>query len=106
MDAFEKAKPILLEPMMELEIHVPSRFTGDITSNLSNQRARMTGMDAIADDQVIHASMPLKEARGYQSQLRSITAGEGSFSMRFSHFDPLPGNLQAEVVNAHKKDHD
>jgi elongation factor G len=106
MDAFEKGKPILLEPMMELEIHVPSRFTGDITSNLSNQRARMTGMDAIGDDQVIHASMPLKEARGYQSQLRSITAGEGSFSMHFSHFDPLPGNLQAEVVNAHKKEHD
>ncbi len=99
MDGFEKAKPILLEPMMNVEIHVPSRFTGDITSNLSNQRARMTGMDAEGDDQIIHCTMPLKEARGYQAQLRSITAGEGSFSMTFSHFDPVPSNLAQEIIS-------
>ena len=103
LDAFDKARPILLEPMMNLDIHVPSRFTGDISSNLANQRARMTGMDAQGDDQIIRCTMPLKEARGYQSQLRSITAGEGSFNMVFSHFDPVPGNIQQDIVAQRKK---
>ena len=88
---------------MNLDIHVPSRFTGDISSNLANQRARMTGMDAQGDDQIIRCTMPLKEARGYQSQLRSITAGEGSFNMVFSHFDPVPGNIQQDIVAQRKK---
>ena len=66
-DAFEKAKPMILEPMMNLEIRVHARFTGDITSNLANQRARMSGMDAEGDDQIIRCVMPLKEARGYQT---------------------------------------
>ncbi|MFQ5504187.1 MAG: elongation factor G [Planctomycetota bacterium] len=102
-DAFGKARPILLEPMMKLEIHVPSRFTGDITSNLSSLRARMTGMDSAGDEQIIRATMPLKEAREYQTQLRSITAGEGIFTMSYSHYDPVPANIQAEIVAARKK---
>jgi len=101
-DAFQKAKPILLEPVMNLVIHVPSRFVGDITSNLSSLRARMTGMDSEGDDQIIRAVMPLKEAREYQTQLRSITAGEGTFTMAYSHYDPLPGNLQADIIAASK----
>jgi elongation factor G len=103
-DAFEKAKPVLLEPVMNLEVHVPSRFTGDITSNLSTHRARMSGMDQEGDDQIIHCTMPLKEARSYQSQLRSITAGEGTFTMQFSHYEPLPANLQQEIVAQRKRD--
>ncbi|MAE76430.1 MAG: elongation factor G [Planctomycetes bacterium] len=103
LDAFEKAKPILLEPVMKLAIRVPSRFTGDITSNLANQRGRMTGMDADGDDQIINCVMPLKESRAYQTQLRSITAGEGSFTMEFSHYDPVPPNLQQEIRAAAKK---
>ncbi len=105
-DAFEKAKPIILEPVMNLEIHVPSRFTGDITSNLANQRARMTGMSAEGDDQIIKCLMPLKEARGYQTQLRSITSGEGSFTMEFSHYEPVPANLAQEIIAQAKKDKD
>jgi elongation factor G len=98
LDAFEKARPILLEPVMKLEVRVPSRFTGDITSNLVNQRARMTGLDTDGDDQIIHCIMPLKESRSYQSQLRSITAGEGSFTMAFSHYDTVPANLQHDIM--------
>ncbi len=104
LDAFEKSKPIILEPMMKLEIRVPSRFVGDISSSLSSHRARMTGMDADGDDQIVHCTMPLKEARGYQTQLRSITAGEGSFTMEYSHYDPVPPNIQQEIVAARARD--
>ncbi len=104
IDAFEKAKPIILEPVMNLEIHVPPRFTGDITSNLTNQRARMTGMETQGDVQVIRCVMPLKEARNYQTQLRSITAGEGSFTMEFSHYEPVPPNIQQEIIAKAKKE--
>ncbi|MCA8971013.1 MAG: elongation factor G [Planctomycetes bacterium] len=106
LDAFEKSKPIILEPMMKLAIRVPSRFVGDISSNLSSQRARMTGMDAEGDDQIVNCIMPMKEARGYQTQLRSITAGEGSFTMEYSHYDPVPANIQQEIMaaKAHEKE--
>jgi elongation factor G len=61
-------------------------------------------MDQEGDDQIIHCTMPLKEARSYQSQLRSITAGEGTFTMQFSHYEPLPANLQQEIVAQRKRD--
>lgn len=104
LDAFEKSKPIILEPMMEVAIRVPSRFVGDITSNLASQRARMTGMDSESGDQIVNCVMPLKEARGYQTQLRSITAGEGSFTMQYSHYDPVPPNIQQEIIAAKQKE--
>lgn len=100
LDAFEKSKPILLEPVMKLAIRVHSRFVGDISSTLASHRARMTGMDAEGDDQIVNCTMPLKEARGYQTQLRSITAGEGSFTMEYSHYDPVPPNIQQEIMAA------
>lgn len=103
VDAFSKARPILLEPIMEVEIHVPERFTGDVTSNLATLRGRMSGMEMQNGIQVINAQVPLKEMLEYSTQLRSITAGEGSFSMRESHFEPVPPNIQQEIVNAHKK---
>ncbi len=106
LDGFEKSKPILLEPVMQLAICVHARFTGDITGGLAHHRARMTGMDAEGDDQIINCVMPLKEARGYQTHLRSITAGEGSFTMRFSHYEPVPANIQQEIVAAAKKKED
>ncbi|MHC5066678.1 MAG: translation factor GTPase family protein, partial [Planctomycetota bacterium] len=103
LDAFEKAKPILLEPVMEVEIQVPDRFTGDVTSNLATQRGRMTGMEAMDGIQYIKATVPMKEMQEYSTQLRSITAGEGTFTMGHGHFDPVPPNLQQEIVSAHKK---
>ncbi len=103
-EAFEKAKPVLLEPIMNLTIEVPTRFTGDITANLNTKRGRLTGMDAHGDIQVIQAQVPLKEALDYSAQLRSITAGEGSFTMEFSHYEPVPGNVQQEIVAAYLKE--
>ncbi len=102
-DAFAKARPILLEPIMDVEIHVPERFTGDVTSNLATHRGRMTGMEMEAGIQVIKAQVPLKEMQEYSTQLRSITSGEGTFAMRPSHDEPVPPNVQQEIVAAHER---
>jgi len=104
-DAFAKARPILLEPYMDVEIHVPERFTGDVAGNLSSSRGRMSGMEMHDGDQVIKAQVPLKEMQDYATHLRSITAGEGSFSMRPSHYEMVPPNVQQEIVAAYKRDH-
>jgi elongation factor G len=97
-DAVQKARPVLLEPIVNLEIEIPSRFMGDITSDLNTRRARITGMDTAGDSQVIKAQVPLAEMQTYSTQLRSITAGEGSFSMDFSHYDVVPGNVAQTVI--------
>ncbi|MEZ5963396.1 MAG: elongation factor G [Planctomycetota bacterium] len=104
-DAFAKARPILLEPYMDVEIHVPERFTGDVAGNLSSSRGRMSGMEMHEGDQVIKAQVPLKEMQDYATHLRSITAGEGSFSMRASHYEMVPPNVQQEIVAAYERDH-
>lgn len=103
LDAFQKAKPILLEPVMDVEIHVPERFTGDVAGNLSSVRGRLGGMEIVDGIQVIKASVPLKEMQDYSTQLRSITAGEGTFSMKHAAYEQVPSNLQQEIVAAHKK---
>ena len=102
LDGFEKAKPVLLEPIMNVVILVPDRFTGDVAGNLSSQRGRMSGMEIDNGIQHISAQVPLKEMQDYSTQLRSITAGEGTFRMEMSHYEPVPGNLQAEIVKAYK----
>lgn len=103
LDGFNKAKPILLEPIMDVEIQVPERFTGDVAGNLSSMRGRMQGMEIVEGIQVIKAQVPLKEMQDYSTQLRSVTAGEGTFTMSLSHYEPVPGNVQAEIIKAHKK---
>ncbi|MFO1051393.1 MAG: elongation factor G [Planctomycetota bacterium] len=102
-EAFEKAKPILLEPIMNVVIRIPERFTGDVASNLATLRGRMTGMEMTGGLQTILAQVPLKEMQDYTTQLRSITAGEGGFSMSAAHFEPVPPNVQHEIVAAHKR---
>ena len=102
-EAFAKAKPILLEPVMEVEIEVPDRFTGEVTSNLATQRGRMLGMEIKEGVQVIKAHVPMKEMQEYSTQLRSMTAGEGSFTMKPSHLDPVPPNLAQDLISAYKK---
>jgi len=98
LDAFNRAKPILLEPVMDVEIHVPERFTGDVAGNLSSLRGRMSGMEMVDGIQVIKAQVPLVEMQDYSAQLRSITAGEGTFSMTPATYEQVPANLQQEIV--------
>ncbi len=102
LDGFTKARPILLEPVMDVEIHVPDRFTGDVAGNLSGSRGRLAGMETHEGMQVIKAHVPLASMLEYSTQLRSITAGEGTYTMKFAHYEPVPPHLQAEIVKNRK----
>jgi elongation factor G len=97
-DAFMKANPILLEPIMTVEISVPSRFFGDVSGNLNKRRGQILGMEVEGDFQVIQAEVPLVEMQTYSTPLRSMTHGEGSFTMEFGRYDQVPSHLQDEVV--------
>jgi elongation factor G len=102
-DGYMKARPMLLEPIMEVEIHVPERFTGDVAGNLSSSRGRLSGMEIEEGIQHIKAQVPLSSMLDYSTQLRSITAGEGFFSMTFGHYEAVPPNVQQEIVAQRKK---
>jgi elongation factor G len=101
-DAFDKAKPVLLEPIVQLQVAVPSRYLGDITSDLNSRRGRITGMEAVGDTQVIGAEVPLKEVQSYAQDLRSLTHAEGSFTFEFSHYDVAPHHVAQELIEAYK----
>jgi elongation factor G len=103
--AFMDAKPQLLEPIVTIEITVPTKYMGDITGDLSSRRGRIQGMEAEGDYQVIQAQVPLAEVANYSQQLRSVTGGEGSYTMEFSHYEPVPAAVQQQIVDrAAKKD--
>jgi elongation factor G len=104
IDAINKAKPVLLEPMVEMEITVPANYMGDIASDLSGRRGRIMGQEMLPGNMVtVKAQAPLAEVMQYNSQLRSLTGGQGSYAMEFSHYDPVPGNVQQQIVAAAKK---
>lgn len=101
-DGYLKARPILLEPIMDVEIHVPERCTGDVAGNLSGMRGRLSGMESEGGLQHLRAQVPLASMLDYATQLRSITAGEGSFAMKFAHYEAAPPPVQAEIVQRRK----
>ena len=99
LDAVAKARPVLLEPCVNIEVSVPEQHMGDITGDLSGKRGRIQGTDMIGGGMaVIKAVVPLAEVSNYQSQLKSVTGGQGSFAMELSHFDPVPPNIQQQVA--------
>lgn len=102
-DAIEKANPILLEPVMNVEVHCPQEYMGDINGILNSKRGRIMGMDAEGALQVIKAHVPQAEMFRFSSELSSITGGSGTFTMEFSHYEELPGNLANDVIAAYKK---
>jgi elongation factor G len=97
-DAFKLAKPVLLEPIVEMAITVPSTMVGDIMGDLSRRRGRIIAQDSMGPFQVVRAKVPLAEIREYATELTSITGDEGSFTAEFSHYDSVPGNIQQEIV--------
>ena len=102
-DAVGKAKPVLLEPIVNVEITVPNDKMGDITGDLSGKRGRVQGTDMMPGDMsVIQAQVPLSEMSNYQSQLKSVTGGQGSFSMELSHYDQVPSNVQQQIAAQYK----
>ncbi len=103
MDAVNKAKPSLLEPIVNMEITVPDANMGDIASDLSGKRGRIQGQDTLPGGMIaIRAQAPLGELGNYQSQLKSVTGGQGSYSMELSHYEPVPPNVQQQIVAAYK----
>jgi len=103
-DAVEKAKPVLLEPIVDMEITVPAENMGDITGDLASKRGRVMGQDMLAGNMVIiKAQVPLAEVSQYNSQLKSVTGGRGSYSMSLSHYEIVPANVQAQIVAAYAK---
>ncbi|MCC6681110.1 MAG: elongation factor G [Phycisphaeraceae bacterium] len=103
IDAVSKAKPALLEPIVTIEVTVPNQHMGDITGDLSGKRGRIQGTDMLAGDMaVIKALVPLSEVVNYQSQLKSVTGGQGSFTMELSHYDPMPSHVQQQIVAEYK----
>ena len=97
-DAMAKAKPVLLEPIMTVRISSPDQFMGNINGDLSNKRGRVMGMDMEDGMQVITAEIPQAELARYAAELRSITGGQGSFSMEFNRYDTVPSALVAKIV--------
>jgi elongation factor G len=103
-EVFQQAKPSLLEPIVTMEITAPAEKLGDITSDLNTRRGRMEGMDgAPGGFQVVRAKAPLAEVMTYARSLSSMTGGQGSFSLEFSHYEMVPPNEQQKIVAAAKK---
>ncbi len=102
IDALKKAKPALLEPIVHIEVTVPADNMGDITGDLSSKRGRVLGQDMLAGNFiVIKAQVPLSEVTKYNSQLKSVTGGRGSYSMTLSHYEPVPPNVQQQIIAAY-----
>jgi elongation factor G len=104
IDAVAKAKPVLLEPIVNIEVTIPIENVGDITGDLSSKRGRVVGQDMLAGNYiVIKAQVPLSEVTQYNSQLKSVTGGRGSYSMSLSHYEVVPPNVQQQIVAAYAK---
>ncbi|MBS1689894.1 MAG: elongation factor G, partial [Bacteroidetes bacterium] len=97
-EAGRKAKPILLEPIMKVEVTTPDQYMGDVTGDLNRRRAMLEGMDSKHNAQIIRAKVPLSEMFGYVTQLRSLSSGRATSVMEFSHYAPAPRNIEEEVI--------
>jgi len=97
-EATKRANPVLLEPIMDLEVIVPEEYMGDVIGNLSSKRGKILGMKMRGGAQVISAQVPLAEMFGYATDLRSMTQGRGVFTMQFAHYDVVPKNISDEII--------
>ncbi|MGG6312217.1 elongation factor G [Paenibacillus macerans] len=100
--AKEKCQPVLLEPIMKVEVTVPEEYMGDVMGMLNSRRGRIEGMDSRGGAQIIRAKVPLSEMFGYSTTLRSGTQGRGVFSMELSHYEEVPRSISEEIVSKNK----
>ena len=98
-EAFRKAKPILLEPIMAVEVSTPEDYQGDVMGDLNRRRGQITSMDTKGKLAIVRCSVPLKEMFGYSTAVRTLSSGRASYSMTPSHFEQVPGNIVDEIVN-------
>jgi elongation factor G len=98
----QRAQPVLLEPMMKVEVVVPEQYMGDVLGDLSARRGKIGGMMQRGEAQVIASTVPLAEMFGYSTKLRSMTQGRAVYSMEFSHYDEVPKSKAEEIVSKAK----
>jgi elongation factor G len=97
--AVRKAKPVLLEPIMAVEVVVPEDYMGDVIGDLNSRRGRIEGLELRGTSQIIKSSVPLAQMFGYATELRSRTQGRGSFTMHFARYDEVPNALAEEIIS-------
>jgi elongation factor G len=97
-DAMEKARPTLLEPVMNVEVNAPNEYVGDLMGDLSSRRGKVEGMESGEDETVIRAQVPMSEMLTYGAQLRSITQGRGTFHLEFDHYSEVPHSVQEKII--------
>jgi elongation factor G len=101
-DAMTRARPTILEPIMNVEVYAPSDFAGDLMGDLNSRRGRIAGMDSKGVSTVIRATVPMAEMLTYEQTLTSTTGGRGAYHMEFSHYDEVPGHLHGKIIAASK----
>jgi len=101
--AEEQASPVLLEPIMTVEVTAPQNFMGDITSDISSRRGKVAGMDSLGDTSIIKAQIPLAELYKYSTTLRSMTSGAASHTMSFNHYEQVPSHISQKLVDEARK---
>jgi elongation factor G len=100
--AASKCNPVILEPVMRVEVIIPEEYLGDIMGNITSRRGRVEGMEARGNAQVVRAMVPLSEMFGYATSLRSSTQGRGVFSMHFDHYEEVPKSISEEIIKKNK----
>ena len=102
-DGARKADPVLLEPIMKVEVEMPDEYLGDVMGNINRRRGMVTGTDMVNGLQVINAQIPLGEMFGYATDLRSLTQGRGTYNMEFSHYAEVPRNISDKIIGDRQK---
>ena len=102
-EAMQKAAPVLLEPIMKVEVTTPEDYMGDVIGDINSRRGRIEGMEDIGGGKMIKGYVPLAEMFGYATDLRSRTPGRGNYSMFFEKYEPVPKNVQEKVLAAKAK---
>jgi len=104
LEAIDKAKPVILEPIVKIRVTAQNSAMGDLAGDLSSRRGRVLGSDAAAMGQIaIDGEVPLAELEGYESRLKSLTGGEGSYSIEFSHYEAVPASVQKQLQDAYQR---
>ena len=102
-DAMKKGNPVLLEPIMKVEVTMPEEYMGDVIGDINSRRGRIEGMDDIGGGKIVRGYVPLAEMFGYSTDLRSKTQGRGNYSMFFERYEQVPKNVQEKVLSAKSK---
>src|ERR1700760_2174137 len=102
-EGMRRANPVLLEPMMAVEVETPEQFVGNVIGDLMSRRGIMQGQEDVAGTMVIRAEVPLSEMFGYSTSLRSATQGRATYTMEFKHYAETPNNVAEAVINAKQR---